>query len=216
MDRRKAKLFVEGIADKKFFEDYLKFAYDVSLDEHDITVLGGWTKIENLEETLGEQATIHEMKKNVANGDINLVIFDADKDPSARRTAIEEIKRRNGLDFELFLLPDNTTSGALEELLMSAINPVNQPVCDCWTRYEADLARQRIPWKNPQTPTVPAKKTQVYAYLEALLGETRKEKKLIKEANRNYRKPEHWDLTAAGLHPLREFLDKFFSENNES
>ena len=210
MDRRKVKLFVEGIADKKFFEDYLKYTYHVSLNEHDITDLGGWTKIDNLEETLGEQATVNEMKKNTANGDINLVIFDADNDPIARRTAIEEIKRRNALDFELFLLPDDANPGALEELLMSAINPVNQPICDCWARYEADLAQQRIPWKIPQIPTVPAKKTQVYAYLEALLGETRREKKLIKEANRNYQNPNHWDLTAIGLRPLRVFLDKFF------
>ena len=212
MEMGKAKLFVEGIADKKFFIDYLKFTYNVSLDEHDITYLGGWTKLDHLEETLGEQATVNEMKKNTANGDVNLVIFDADKDPMSRRTAIEEIKRKNGLDFELFLLPDDTNPGALEELLMSAINPVNQPVCDCWTRYESDLTQQRIPWKNPQIPTVPAKKTQVYVYLEALLGETRKEKKLIKEANRDYKNPNHWDLSAIGLRPLREFLDKFFSK----
>ena len=51
-----------------------------------------------------------------------------------------------------------------------------------------------------------AKKTKIYGYLEALLGESKSQKELIKEANRNYENPQHWNLDAEYLEPLRNFL----------
>mgnify|MGYP003296751608 FL=1 len=42
--------------------------------------------------------------------------------------------------------------------------------------------------------TIPAKKTKIYGYLEALLGGSKKEKKMIKEKKRDYKNALHWDL----------------------
>ena len=39
-----------------------------------------------------------------------------------------------------------------------------------------------------------AKSINIYGYLEALLGESKRQKELIKEANRNYESPQHWNL----------------------
>ena len=47
---------------------------------------------------------------------------------------------------------------------------------------------------------------KIYGYLEALLGETKSQKELIKEANRNYDTPLHWNLDAEYLEPLNRFL----------
>ena len=47
---------------------------------------------------------------------------------------------------------------------------------------------------------------KIYGYLEALLGETKSQKELIKEANRNYENPQHWNLDAEYLEPLKAFI----------
>ncbi len=51
-----------------------------------------------------------------------------------------------------------------------------------------------------------AKSIKTYGYLEALLGETRSQKELIKEANRNYETPLHWNMDVEYLEPLKEYL----------
>lgn len=51
-----------------------------------------------------------------------------------------------------------------------------------------------------------SKNTKIYGYLEALLGETKSQKELIKEANRNYENAQHWNLEAEYLEPLQNFL----------
>ena len=55
--------------------------------------------------------------------------------------------------------------------------------------------------------TTPAEKTKIYGYLEALLGESKSQKELIKEANRNYENPQHWNLDSEYLKPLKVFFE---------
>ena len=64
--------------------------------------------------------------------------------------------------------------------------------------------------------TTPAKKTKIYGYLEALLGESKSQKELIKEANRNYENPQHWNLDSNYLLLLKDFFSKFTNVNNSS
>ena len=52
-----------------------------------------------------------------------------------------------------------------------------------------------------------AKSIKIYGYLEALLGETKSQKELIKEANRNYKNPQHWNLDLEYLKPMKVFLN---------
>lgn len=66
---------------------------------------------------------------------------------------------------------------------------------------------------TPPPLTTPAKKTKIYGYLEALLGESKAQKKLIKEVNRDYTEIKHWDLDAEYLKPLKDFLEKELSLN---
>ena len=115
-------------------------------------------------------------------------------------------RRQHGLDFELFLLPNNQDIGALEDLLENIINPSNRPILDCWEDYEKGLIKLVIPGRTPPPLTTPAKKTKIYGYLEALLFDSKSQKEQIKEVNRNYENTQHWNLDAEYLEPLKEFL----------
>ena len=199
-------IIVEGEADKKFFENYYHHLFHENAPTDSIIhpgkddETGGYTK-------LRKEDAINAMRQNTDAGGKNLVIFDADDDFDSRRKELLAIKDEFGVEFELFLLPNNKDAGELEDMLEQIINPNNQPVMDCWATYEGQLEKVRIPTKTPPTLTIPAKKTKIYAYLEALLGKSRSQKKLIKDANRNYENTEHWNLDAEYLEPLKEFLE---------
>ena len=205
---KRFQIIVEGDADKKFFEDYYHHVFGEKAPKGSITHpgkdgdTGGYQKLKS-EDAIGV------MRQNTDMGGINLVIFDADEDTESRRAESLAIKDEFGVEFELFLLPNNKDVGALEDLLENIINPNNQPVMVCWQTYEEKLREVRIPSKTPPTLTIPAKKTKIYAYLETLLGKSRSQKKLIKDANRNYKNTQHWNLDAEYLEPLKEFLQKW-------
>ena len=203
---KRFQIIVEGDADKKFLEDYYHHVFGEKAPKGSITHpgkdgdTGGYQKLKS-EDAIGL------MHQNPDMGGINLVIFDADEDTESRRAELLAIKEEFGVEFELFLLPNNKDVGALEDLLENIINPNNQPVMVCWQTYEEKLREVRIPSKTPPTLTIPAKKTKIYAYLETLLGKSRSQKKLIKDANRNYKNTQHWNLDAEYLEPLKEFLE---------
>ena len=193
-------IYVEGIADVVFFKQYIHHLWGVEVPENSIVKLDGWT---NLKGAAWQQR----MKTMTDNGGTNIVIIDADKDVDARRSDILKWKQDNGLEFELFLLPNDKDAGALEDLLENIINPNNKPIFDCWEGYEKELVELDIPGRTPPPLTTPAKKTKIYGYLEAYHGETKREKELIKEANRNYVDPKLWNLDAEYLGALRNFLN---------
>ena len=205
---KRFQIIVEGNADKKFFEDYYHHIFGEKAPQGSITHpgkdgdTGGYQKLRS-EDAIGA------MRQNTDLGGINLVIFDADEDIETRRAELLAVKEEFGVEFELFLLPNDKDAGALEDLLENIINPNNQPVMVCWQTYEGELANVRIPPKTPPTLTIPAKKTKIYAYLETLLGKSKTQKKLIKEVNRNYENTLHWSLDAEYLEPLKEFLVKY-------
>lgn len=205
---KRFQIIVEGDADKKFFEDYYHHIFGEKAPKSSITHpgkdgdTGGYQKLKS-EDAIGL------MRQNTDMGGINLVIFDADEDTEARRSELLVIKEEFGVEFELFLLPNDKDAGALEDMLENIINPNNQQVMDCWQSYEEELGEVRIPTKIPPTLTIPAKKTKIYAYLETLLGTSKTQKKLIKDANRKYENAQHWNLDAEYLEPLKEFLVKW-------
>lgn len=200
----KAYIVVEGISDKKLIEQYcivLKANGHIKVDvEIEVQKVGGWTTIDS---PSGE-AYRNNMKRNSSGK--NLIIFDADADPVQRNADILAWKQKYDIDFELFLFPNNSAPGTVETLLEGIINPANQCVIDCWHEYEKNLEKQHIAWKTPPEPTCPSEKSKIYGYLEALVGTTKSEKERIKDQNRDFTVPEHWDLNANAIQPLKEFL----------
>ena len=194
-------IYVEGIADVVFFKQYIHHLWGVEVPENSIVKLDGWT---NLKGAAWQQR----MKTMTDNGGTNIVIIDADKDIDVRRSDILKWKQDNDLEFELFLLPNDKDAGALEDLLENIINPNNKPIFECWVGYEKELVKLDIPGRTPPPLTTPAKKTKIYGYLEALLGESKSQKELIKEPNRDYENIQHWDLDAEYLGALKGFLER--------
>ena len=206
--KKRFQIFVEGDADKKFLSDYYHHLFSENAPKNSITHTG---ELSN-EKTGGyrkllDEANLLNMRSNIANGGVNLVIFDADEDFENRRKELLAYKEEYGVEFELFLLPNNKDAGELENLLENIINPNNRPIFDCWENYEQELVKLDIPDRTPPPLTTPAKKTKIYGYLEALLGESKSQKKMIKEAERKYENPLHWNLDAEYLKPLKEFLE---------
>ena len=177
------KLFVEGIADRKFLKDFISLKYNVLLTDNQIIETGGWTKIHS--DGYDGEMIRNQMTQNSDNGGTNILIFDADSDYKKRFRDIKEWKQSMSLDFDVFLWPNNSDKGDLETMLEKIINPINSPIFDCWEDYERCLLTKNI--ENRDIPlTIPARKTKIYGYLEALLGESKSQKKKIKEANRDY------------------------------
>ncbi len=199
------KIFVEGIADKRFLEDFISIHYSTNTQEDDIITTGGWTKLISSGKE-GEMVR-NKMTQHTDNGGVNLLIFDADNNRQTRTDDIKEWQKKYNLNFHIFLWPDNKKSGGLETVLENIINPSNQPIFDCWNNYEKCL--QEIVIQGRTEPlTIPARKTKIYGYLESLLEPTESQKEKIKERNRDYTKTEFWDLHSNYLTPLKQFLDK--------
>ena len=70
------------------------------------------------------------------------------------------------------------------------------------------MCKLEIPSRTLPPLTTPAKKTKIYGYLEALLGESKKEKNKIKEKERDYENPLYWDLDAEYLVRLKTIIGK--------
>ena len=202
------RIFVEGDADKRFIAQLLESIFNENIPSGNIIPTHGYTNLIAVDK---ERTFINEMQRTTADRGINLVVFDADSNCETRRRELSDWERRSKVNFELFLFPNNSNSGELEDLLRQIINPVNQPVMECWDKYEDSLKAINLPWKNGIPLTIPAKKTRIYAYLEALLGSSRSEKEKIKEAKRDYLNKNHWDLNAQALHNLIDFLESNLS-----
>lgn len=208
------QIFVEGVADQKFLQDIITEWYGTTL------TIGSKNKPGDIVQLEGKNAfdspdlmkTLTPVFQQLsAQGIAALVIFDADNFLENQPQLLTHSQTYN---FRFFLLPDNNGDGDLETLLQSIIHPTNQIIFDCWQTYENCLQGQPTPMTGSGQFTLPARKTKIYAYLEALVGESGSEKEKIKERHRNYREKRHWNLdpTHPPLKPLKEFLDPFFSQ----
>lgn len=194
---KKFLIVVEGIADEVFLGQYFHHIFGDAVPD------GCFIKTNGKD---NRQTATNRMREMSAYGGVNLVIFDADQNTYERRAELLQWKDDENLDFELFLMPNNELSGALEDLLENIINPNNSPIIECWENYEKELIKLDIPGRTPPPLTTPAKKSKIYGYLEALLGESNDQKELIKERSREYNNTQHWDLDAKYLKPLKDFL----------
>ena len=199
-------IVVEGDSDVKFIKDYCLHLFGEKIEADRFIKADGWNG-------LVKDDVCQRLRSMTDNGGINIVIFDADADVEQRRSEIMQYKEQYELDFELFLLPNNQSAGALEDLLENIINPNNQPIFDCWNDYEKELKQVTIPGRDKPL-TTPAKKSKIYCYLETLHGTSKSQKKMIKDANRDYNKIEHWNLDAEYIKSLKEFLEKNLIETD--
>lgn len=135
----------------------------------------------------------NEIHKSHNEGSRIAVLLDADSDVEHRRDELTKEIARLSLPIEqAFLLPDDTREGDLETLLEQLAPASHRAVYDCLDEYEACLRSLDSQY------TTPNRKARVYAYCEAVGSNT--------GADKNYDDSTHWDRSAPGLEPLRQFL----------
>ncbi len=185
---KQVRLFVEGVADKKFISDYIQFLIADSDKELNIISVGGWQEIHKSE---------NQFKENTNDGGVNLVIFDSNSTPVKRKKELLGLKSNLGIEFELFLFPNNKDAGTLESLLCEIINNKKSDVFDCFDKYVKCINKN----SNYNLPDL---KSKIYAYLESVLPKSKQNQK--KDGERDYKDEEFWDLSHKYLNPLKKFL----------
>ena len=193
-------IYVEGINDAKFLQDYIKYKFNFNRElKKDIIILGT--------NAIGElEKNIQNFKKNTDYKKENLIIFDANGEYGNFSKKLEELnkfKTNNSLECEIFLIPNHSDNGNIEDLLENIINPANKKIFECFEKYQDCL-------KQDKRFFVPIKKTKIYAYIDTLIT-NRKEDYKAKEKDRDYRNFNHWNLNNEYLNPLFSFLSKYFS-----
>lgn len=198
------KIFVEGKSDRQLIKACVETWFNYKLTNTEIVMTGGWTNV----------ATDQVKNQMMTNEGVSLFILDADKDCESRRKEALKILGAYELPFKLFLFPNDKDNGAVEDLLMSIINPKNKPVLDCWDKYVQCLKTKKIEGREKPL-TIPARKSQVYCYMETFYGGTKKEKELIKDENRDFKNKELWNFGNPALISLKNFLKPYFFKKEE-
>ncbi|WP_462251828.1 DUF3226 domain-containing protein [Ferruginibacter sp.] len=175
---------VEG-NDIKFIHDYILFL-KLKIETLTQTPTGGWTNLHLVSNKFQEVSDKQGQ---------NIVIFDADEDAEQRKLDLQRRAAELNIQFDLFLFPDNTSSGEIEDLLLKIINPKYSDFTDCFDGYIECI-------NNCENP-VHAKimKSKIFAYLEC----TNQQTNLTKV---DFLNTEYWDLNNPALNPLKVFLLK--------
>ena len=164
---------VEGKADEKFLQDFIKVKFGIELREGSFIVTGGNSLRKDRLSILA----------NNTRGIKQLVIFDSDKSVENTRTRITSEAKELGLEIQgQFYFPNNADPGNLETLLISAINPDCQGVLDCIDQYGRCLEEKPVPGLRTFD-----EKSKVYIYVDSFeAGGSGK------EDGRDYTEPRLW------------------------
>lgn len=190
--------------EQDFVEKIIAHYFPEAVVSKDFEVVGvdGWTNIANQS---------YDFKQNTDESGTNLVVFDADEDRNGggfekRKASLEDFKKKAGIEFDLFLWPDNKGDGDFELLLSKVINAKHQCLLDCYDEFEKNV-RQHDP--KEEKYVTPGRKGKMYTY-ETLHKGLQKLGNEIKAGYWQFDNPEYWNLEGEKLKPLVEFLTPYF------
>lgn len=185
----KIKILVEGESDNNFISSFLDFLGKKEMVDFDIYECNGNTNIKSYIEA----ANLRECEKI-------LIIFDADSDAKASKQNIEKQLKNIEVSckIEIFLLPNNESSGDLETLLVSIAK--HKEVLACFDNYKKCIENKINIIGGLQ---LPQKKSKWFAYKEAF--------GLSKD--KDFKIRDYLDFSSGYLDGLKEFLQNAFGEN---
>ena len=150
--------------EQDFVEKIIAHYFPEAVVSKDFEVVGvdGWTNIANQS---------YDFKQNTDESGTNLVVFDADEDRNGggfekRKASLEDFKKKAGIEFDLFLWPDNKGDGDFELLLSKVINAKHQCLLDCYDEFEKKV-RQHDP--KEEKYVTPGRKGKMYTYETGIL-----------------------------------------------
>lgn len=181
---KKLLLFCEGKTDKAFLCAYLKRQFTASFQERSrakdsstpsfslplaasetTTLLGQIIAVDGCN-NIDKDVHINKMRENQQYGGRNLIVFDADQTgrgnngPASARQRFQDLRDAKGIDFALFLWPNNQDEGDLETMLRLIAQKQELFSClDGFERCLQSLAEQGLELQNP-----PSKKSKINSY----------------------------------------------------
>jgi len=203
-------IFVEGIADKVFIKQYLKYL-KIVFPENNIVIVGGNAKLHTFYDKIEEAKD---------NNERIVVIFDADIDNDFAKSYSEITKNLpDDLDYKIFLFPNNHDIGNLETLLENIIpnQTPNNEVMKCFDKFGDCITEIKY-----RPLTIPPQKSKIFTYLDVLIPNKQKYvkekngattkivKDFRKEEDRDYTNSFHWDLNSMYLNNLMKFIKENF------
>ena len=166
--------------------------------EIEIVGTGGYTNL--------DQFAV-QMQRNTDNGIKNLVIFDADFPKEGgfekRKAELLSVKAEKGVDFELFLFPNNKDDGTFEHLLEHLATEEHKGLLECFEGYESCIRGRN----NPKYVS-PDQKAKMYAYVSTQKKNS-KETTEFKKGNWYFDRAGWWNLEVDYLKPLQDFLSLY-------
>lgn len=206
------KIFIEG-KDKNVPEsDFLLAILNhigIAPEQYEIVCVGGYTNLMDSK----DMPFISILQSNTDSGGRNLVVFDADFPTNKGGFAVrcrELIRRRDelGLDFELFLWPDNNSAGDVEVLMESIARTDLYPefFC-CFSKYENCMLKRKNDRGEPFY-CIPNRKGKLHTYFNALPISNNKKKK-FGSGQWRWSDPEIWNLDSEALNPIKKFLSNY-------
>lgn len=190
--------------EQDFVEKFIQHHFPHYRPSIDFEVVGVGGK-----DSLDKVSTI--LQENTFAGGTNLVIFDADSSQrkggfSRRKNDLLAQKASLGIEFELFLWPNNHADGDFETLLLRLTTPQHKGLLDCFRRYVKCIKRLS---KRKIKYNILGRKDCIYSYINAM-PKSRKEQELFGKGFWFFENPLYWDLDAEFARPLRDFLGTYF------
>lgn len=178
-----------------FVRHMATLVYAANSKEIEIVGTGGYTNL--------DQFAV-QMQRNTDNGIKNLVIFDADFPKEGgfekRKAELLCVKEEMGVDFELFLFPNNQDDGTFEHLLEHLATEEHKGLLECFEGYESCIRGRN----NPKYVS-PDQKAKMYAYVSTQ-KKNNKETTEFKKGNWYFDRAGWWNLDVDYLTPLKDFL----------
>ena len=177
-----------------FVRHMAKLVYAGNSKEIEIVGTGGYTNLKKF---------AVQMQRNTDNGIKNLVIFDADFPKEGgfekRKAELLSVKAEKGVDFELFLFPNNKDDGTFEHLLEHLATEEHKGLLECFEGYESCIRGRN----NPKYIS-PDQKAKMYAYVSTQTDP--KDIKMFKKGDWRFNQTDLWNLDVDYLTPLKDFL----------
>lgn len=219
----KYKIFCEGITDQVFIADCLEIFYTYTSIREKIK--GTSKNSDKLKIIINDNIEVIEvggceklsvdiyssmLEDNVANGGVNIIVFDADyagkingnKGHELCVKKLEDIKRNKSLVFEYYLWPNDKGDGIIEDLLRKLIPTDNECIYGCIEAHH--LCLESLPITDLRVAEL---KEKVGYYLYTV-------NKASRPSCRDYKDSKFWNLDVGSVDDLanfKSFLDAFFN-----
>lgn len=187
-------ILVEGDDDKIFISYLLEHVLEYKKSLYEINIHGS-----------------HNIKKEIAtnirdalsmNFDNFIIINDADNSFLSRKKELEDKMKKESIQGEIFLFPNNKNNGCLEDLLLNCIPKEQEGIPNCFDCFINCLEELE---KKGHKVSLPAIKSKIYTYAEVQIFDNDKYKRKT-DGSYFYRKHELWNFESEAINPLLSFL----------